>query len=221
MDHTNLQKAMSKLFSNSLSNMKEQEFINYKDALRENMLKPIQKLDVEVEEHFSKIRRFGPQVLDQSQSDDTTSTLPWDAKTHLAMAIKELDQKEVLNAWDNVVAGKNCRVVSHIYGSTFKMDTTLQNYSSSAHSYNLGRNTVHIHSTSGIFAKRKLMHPFGSSYRTLYSPSFKSIVNQIGQKKFVIGVAAGTSLIVYALNSLWGQRQGSRHTAIDLPNKKT
>lgn len=204
-------------FNNRMSNIKllsqisEEELGNHKDALRKKLLKPIQRLSDEHQVHFSKISRFVPEVLDQSESNECISELPWNTKFQLAVAIKNLNQEDILKAWDIVVSGKHrSRIVSHVYGSSFGLDEGRKEYLSTLKSDKSGRSIVHIVSTTDLFEKRKLMSPFGiKSRRTFHVSTLSTMVKHIGQKKLAIGVAAGTSLLLYAVNTMWSRKQGS------------
>jgi hypothetical protein len=194
---------------NLLRKISEEELDNHKDALRKKLLKPIQRLNDEVQVHFSKISRFAPELLDQSESDECISELPWNTKLQLAMAIKELTQADILKAWVTVVSGKyRSRIVSHTYGSSFGLDEARKEYLSTLKSDKSGRSVVHIVSTNDLFEKRKVMSPFGIKSRR-NSSTLSTMVKQIGQKKLAIGVAAGTSLLLYAFNTMWSRKQGS------------
>ena len=208
---TSLQKLLTCIFLYLNSKLPDEDLTNHKDALRKQLLKPTRKLSNEVNDHFSKIRRFSPEVLlEQNSSNSETiaynTELPWNNKVHLAKAIQDLRHDDILNVWNTVVAGKHrSRIVSHVYGSSFEMKDARKNYPSPSKKDALGRRIIHIDTTADIFEQRKLMSSFGVRPvgNNIHSTSFQSLVKSIGQKKFAFSVAVGTSLLVYALNTAW------------------
>lgn len=176
--------------------------LSHTDSLSRKFLKPIQKLESEVIEHFSKIRRYGPEILDQAEINDNTSTLPWNSNRDLAAAIKEVKQTDLLEAWDSIM---QTRLVSHVYGNSFKKDSLLAR--KAPYTSKFGRRVIHIDSSMDIIQKRSTLQSFGrSSCHTSY---FKSIVSQLGRKNFAIAsVAVGTGILL-TMNAMLGAKQGS------------
>ena len=109
-------------FRETLVNMPESEIRHQADALSEKMLKPIQKLDTEATNQFSKIRRYGPEVLNAGGTD---RDLPWDSIKALAYEIKSLNREDLLETWDQMVAtDARSRVTSCVYGTTFPLESS-------------------------------------------------------------------------------------------------
>jgi hypothetical protein len=200
------------IFDVSHSEMPEGEIRDHTDALSKKMQKPIQKLGSEVSLHFGKIRRYSPEVLDQRDSCDNQILLPWDSTKHLALAIQGLNRQDLLDAWDSVVAGKHrSRVVSHVYGSSFKMEPTITPIQGlGSNKDKIGRNIVHINSTNKIIEKRKMLVRYGNVRKQARPTHLSSFVKNIGGRNVAIaGVAAGTALLVCALNTTLGSRKES------------
>jgi len=110
-------------FRGSLMNMPESEIRDHADALSSKLLKPMQSLSSEASNHFSKIRRYAPEILRAGGND---SDLPWKSVEDLAGSIQALQRKDLVETWDRVVLGTDrSRVVSMVYGSTFPLDEKL------------------------------------------------------------------------------------------------
>lgn len=107
-------------FRASLLKMPESQIHDHASALSTTLLKPIQKLATESSIHFSKIHRFGPEVLRAGGRD---SDIPWNSVRDLAAAIQSLEREDLVSTWDRVVLSSNrSRVTSMVYGSTFPLD---------------------------------------------------------------------------------------------------
>ncbi len=140
--------------------MTEEEIQSHTDALSKNLLKPIQKLHAEVNEHFSNIRRYSPECIDRD--DGQLLQLMSDRKKHLAQAIQGLSRSELLHTFDAVLAGKKrTRIVSHVYGKKFNFQPIGINNTSTEDK--LGRKICHIQSTSELFQKRQTLARYGTS----------------------------------------------------------
>ena len=112
-------------FRNTLQNFPESEISDHAKALKTKMLKPIQKLGSEVSNHYSKIRRYAPEVL---VTGGTDSDLPWDNSKPLAYAIEKLKRDDLVRAWDRLTLPKSrSRVISLVYGSTFPSPSDVRN----------------------------------------------------------------------------------------------
>lgn len=106
-------------FRNSLANTPESEIESHAKALKTKLLKPIQKLGSEASNHFSKIRRYGPEIL---LGGGSAADLPWDNAKTLAAEIENLKGEDLVKTWDRLILPKSrSRVVSHVYGSTFPL----------------------------------------------------------------------------------------------------
>ena len=107
-------------FRKSLVNMPESEINDHADALSTKLIKPPQSLGSEAGNHFSKIRRYGPEVLRAGGKD---SDLPWKSVEDLAGAIRSTQRQDLVSTWDRVVlCSQRSRVTSMVYGSTFPLD---------------------------------------------------------------------------------------------------
>ena len=110
--------------------------------------------------------------------------------------------------------------MSHIYGSSYKIGSGPTNHVSFSAKDKVGKNIVHIDSTTNLFERRNLLLPYGKN-RNIGVNGLKTIMKQIGQRKIAVaGVAAGTGLLLYAFNTIWGgRRQGSSKEAARLSIK--
>lgn len=109
-------------FRQTLMDMPESSIADHASALKAKLLKPIQKLSAETNNHFGKIRRFGPEILSKGGND---KDLPWDNAKVLANAIGNLKRADLVEAWDRLVQPRTrSRVISHIYGSTHPLATS-------------------------------------------------------------------------------------------------
>ena len=136
--------------------MSDKEFQTHTDSLSKKLQKPIQKLNVEVGNHFSKIRRYASDIV---QSDH--KSLPWDSSKYLAESIKSLTRKDIIDTWDELVTCQDrCRVVSHVYGSSFPLLTDDQGKEEILPVMKPMRNTVYLKSRQDIFQKRDLLSRF-------------------------------------------------------------
>jgi len=105
-------------FRQSLANMPESEIADHASALSTKLLKPIQKLSTEASTHFTKIRRFAPEIHASSDEID----LPWDNSKVIASTIRSLRRKDLLRQWDRMMLPHtSARVVSCVYGTTFPL----------------------------------------------------------------------------------------------------
>lgn len=117
-------------FRETLLTMPESEIQHHADALSQKMLKPIQKLGQEANSQFSKIRRYGPEVLANGGKD---KDLPWDSVKTLAHEIQQLGRDDLVQNWDRMIASnERSRVVSCVYGKTFPLEDCLKAIPSNA-----------------------------------------------------------------------------------------
>lgn len=111
-------------FRTTLKNTPESEIEDHAKALKTKMLKPIQKLGSETSNHFSKIRRYAPEILNSGGSD---VDLPWDNSKPLASAIEKLKREDLVKTWDRLTLPKSrSRVVSYVYGTTFPLPVDMR-----------------------------------------------------------------------------------------------
>ena len=107
-------------FREVLKTMPESEITSHSTSLCTKMLKPIQKLNNEVQYIFAKIRRFAPEMINHQDSEE--ANIPWNIIEDIASAVSTITRKDLLNTWDEVVTGYNrCRIVSNVYGKTFPL----------------------------------------------------------------------------------------------------
>lgn len=171
-------------FRETLSNMPNSTIADYAAALQTKLLKPIQKLSDETNNHFGKIRRFGPEILAQGGND---KDLPWDNAKVLAQAIGKLERTDLIATWDRLVQDRSrARIVSHVYGSTHPLDRTSIQISRSRR----------ITDTPNLIKLRKQLSRYSASaknksFRTL--PSFFN--NSLPSSKIVAGVATVAAAI--------------------------
>jgi secreted Zn-dependent insulinase-like peptidase len=117
-------------FRESLLTMPESEIRDHADALSTTLLKPIQKLQTEANDHFGRIQRYGPEIFHHQQQQENGSSgsnpedrLPWDSKEALARSIQSLSRSDLLETWDRMThPSSRSRVVSCVYGNTFPLD---------------------------------------------------------------------------------------------------
>jgi hypothetical protein len=108
-----------KSFRESLVSMPESEIRSHANALCTKLLKPIQKLLTEANDHFYRIHRYAPECFYSDQQDN----LPWDTAEVLARSIQKIERKELLEAWDRMIdPSSRSRVVSCVYGNTFPLE---------------------------------------------------------------------------------------------------
>ena len=180
--------------------MTETEIKDHTDSLSTKLLKPIQNLGIEVDDHFSKIRRYSPELVDDSIDTDSIHNdpivLPWNSKRQLASAIKDLNQQDLLHAWDSVIAGKHrSRIVTHIYGSSFPMENSCKRIQFGLeHTKNGVQN---FNSTIDIVKGRNKLSPFGS--RLIKHENGTRTLMRNKTVAFA-GVAIGFGFLFYSLN---------------------
>lgn len=183
------------------SSMSDSEIKDHTDALSRKLLKPIQKLESEVDDHFSQIRRYSPEVLDCDVNDSTdhndAAKLPWDNKMHLAAAMTALTRKDLLLAWDSVIAGKSrSRIVTHIYGSSFPLENSLKGIPFDVEK---SKTTQHLNSKMGILKKRNDLSPFVfKSYVANQRNGMSAVIRN--NKLLVAGTAVGVGLMFCVFN---------------------
>lgn len=158
-------------FRTTLKNTPESEIADHAKALKTKMLKPIQKLGSETSNHFSKIRRYAPEILTNGGSD---RDLPWDNSKPLANAMENLKREHLVQAWDRLTLQKNrSRVTSHVYGSTFPLPADARSAASPR---------VVVDSLPCLIKMRKQLHRVDGKTHT-----FPSILNQLGRNKMLVG----------------------------------
>jgi secreted Zn-dependent insulinase-like peptidase len=116
-------------FRRSLETMPESEIKDHSDALATKLLKPIQKLQTESSSQFSRIQRYGPEVFSRNANSDDSipgssfdDGMPWETAPELAVTIRQLTRKDLLQVWDRMTQpSTRCRVVSCVYGKTFPL----------------------------------------------------------------------------------------------------
>jgi insulysin len=109
-------------FRKSLIDLPSSEIQSYASALSTKLLKPIQKLPNEANNHFSKIRRYAPEILEQRGSEND---IPWDGSKQMAHQIEKLSHNDLIEAWDRLILPKSrARIVSCVYGTTFPLQPT-------------------------------------------------------------------------------------------------
>mmetsp|Transcript_13704 Transcript_13704/g.19589 ORF Transcript_13704/g.19589 Transcript_13704/m.19589 type:complete len:962 (+) Transcript_13704:2-2887(+) len=195
-------------FRERLVNLSEEEIKNYTDVLSKNLLKPIQKLNAEADDHFAKIARYSPEILDNDEVNANQS-LPWHSKEDLAAAMQGLNRIQLLDAWDAVVAGKNrSRVVSHVYGSSFKLESNIL-----LDKHGINRNIVSIDSTKKLFKQREKLSQYGSTRRYITATLPLKLQSFIKDKSKFICVSVGTGLLLYAANMVWNNREEKNSVA--------
>jgi hypothetical protein len=119
------------VFRESLASMPESEIRDHAEALSTKLLKPIQKLQSEANNHFTTIQRYGPEVFYKNNAlggggggggEVKNPDLPWRSVETLARSIQTLERKDLLESWDRMMdPSDRCRVVSCVYGNTFPL----------------------------------------------------------------------------------------------------
>ena len=109
-------------FRSRLEAMDPLEIQGYSDSLADSLTKPIKKLSEEARYHFSKIRRYAPEVLSNGNHHPFLD-LGWDNPQVIATVLKEINRDYLLQVFDELVLkkGTRARVVSTVYGKTFPM----------------------------------------------------------------------------------------------------
>lgn len=159
-------------FRETLLTMPESEIKHHADALSKKLLKPIQKLGMEANNQFSKIRRYGPEVLTNGGMD---KDLPWDSVKTLAREIQTLGRDDLVENWDRMIAkNERSRVVSCVYGSTFPLEDSLKALPSNAI----------VNRVDDLIELRSALKPFDHSVPTVERQGFSR----------AFGVASRTSL---------------------------
>ena len=152
--------------------MPDAEIQSHTGPMSKKLLKPIQKLDAEVGRHFSKIRRYAPEIVKNNRE-----TLQWDSHIHLAESIKSLSRQDIIDTWDDIVAGKDrARVVSHVYGSTFPLEKSSPELQEFSPPLKENRKVLHLKNHDDIFMKREGLSRFS---RNLSSHNVEAKVNQM------------------------------------------
>lgn len=176
--------------------MTDIEIKDHTDSLSTKLLKPIQNLGIEVDDHFNKIRRYSPELVDDPIDTDTTIhndpvVLPWDGKRKLALAINALNRQDLLHTWDSVIAGKRrSRIVTHIYGSSFPMENSCKRIP-------FGLEHTNLNSTTDIVKVRNKLSPFGSRF-TNQDIGVRTLLRN--KTVAFAGVAIGFGFLYYTLN---------------------
>ena len=158
-------------FRTTLENTPESEIADHAKALKAKMLKPIQKLGSETSNHFSKIRRYAPEILAAGGSDED---LPWDNAKPLANAIESLKREDLVKTWDRLTSPKSrSRVVSHVYGSTYPVPSDLRSAPSAR---------IVVDSLPSLIKLRNQLPRVDGKTRSL-----PNILNQLGSNKVLVG----------------------------------
>lgn len=139
---------------------------------------------------LAKITDYAPEVLARGKSP---SELPWNASKDLANAVVNLNRADLVNAWDNVVAGKRrSRIVSHVYGSTFPLDNDVSNDFEARYK---NKSVIHLKSMEGLSQKRNMLQQY-SAENLRPQRRFNSFL----QRKLLAAVGiVGSSLLVYTI----------------------
>lgn len=186
------------VFRKSLENIPESEILDHSDALREQLLKPIQKLGTEVSLHFGKILLFGPEVLDYS---DRRHSLPWNKSKDLAQVLKTVTREDLLEVWDQVVGGRyRSRVVSHVYGKTFPLKNEKSSLQAKGRSH-----ILIVDNLNEIFEKRKELAHYNSNLPKKSFPLLNSMLDTISNastNKKVAAALIGVGVIGLGLHAL-------------------
>lgn len=188
------------------------------------MLKPIQKLNNEVNFHFGKIRRFAPEVfsssLNKQQQQQSENSIPWNTIQDIAGAVSTLTRKDLLCAWDAVVSGNyRSRLVSNVYGKDFPLvQNEVARATSGSSKYTKAvvtniRGILQSRSELGIMStKNDSRRRYFSSAYIRYMPNF--LMDRLQKNKVttaaavVLGVGLGVSyLYCNATHSRDGTRQ--------------
>ena len=180
-------------FREKLLNLPEEELKSNADALSKQLLKPQQNLTDEVRRQMGKIVHHAPEILNQNKS---LEDFPWESTRELADTVKKLDSKDLLEAWDNVIAGKKrSRIVSHVYGSSFPLSTA--NIKSGNFQTRFSNQAVNLHSIKDIEAKRKELVQF-SEFHNCERLSKRLVPKKVG---IALGLV-GASCVMYMINTL-------------------
>ena len=136
-------------FRSRLEAMDPLEIQGYADSLADSLTKPIKKLSEEARYHFTKIRRYAPEVF---CNGNNLIDLGWDNPQVMATALKEINRGYLLQVFDELVLkkGTRARIVSTVYGKTFPMPPP----------QTLGTSSSTILSLDDLFVKRGNLIPF-------------------------------------------------------------
>mmetsp|Transcript_13269 Transcript_13269/g.27085 ORF Transcript_13269/g.27085 Transcript_13269/m.27085 type:complete len:1231 (+) Transcript_13269:234-3926(+) len=194
-------------FRSRIADMTSYEIQSFADSLADQLTKPIRKLGDEAGGHFSKIRRFAPEVVVDG-SEIELEKLPWDNADVLAKCVRTLSREDILNVWDSLVlkTESRSRIVSYVYGNTFPMDIPLKIRSSN----DVTGKVVNISTKEELLIKRRSLIP--------YEPNDKRgiFVRAVWEKhRTRVRYAAAAAAVVGV--GLWGLTMMKR----DQPKKKT
>lgn len=170
-------------FRERLSCMDKEEIESHTRALSKKLLEPKKKLGDEVSLHFSKISRYAPELLINTDVKESSKHLPWDSATHLAEAMEHIDRKTLLKTWDHVISCKRrSRIVSHVYGKTFPLNKCSEFRVTSE------RNVFNIKTIAQVMAKRNELSNFSCFDKRLLSlePKWKIGVNSLFGAGFLL-----------------------------------
>eukprot|EP00557_Chaetoceros_sp_GSL56_P004972 CAMPEP_0176495558 /NCGR_PEP_ID=MMETSP0200_2-20121128/10720_1 /TAXON_ID=947934 /ORGANISM="Chaetoceros sp., Strain GSL56" /LENGTH=1176 /DNA_ID=CAMNT_0017893443 /DNA_START=166 /DNA_END=3696 /DNA_ORIENTATION=+ len=177
-------------FREKLSNLPDEELRHHTDSLSKKLLKPKRALGEEVQLQLTKITDYAPEILARGKSP---SELPWNSSKDLANAIVNLKRVDLINAWDNVVAGKQrSRIVSHVYGSTFPLDKLESNDFEARYR---NKSVINLKSLEGVAQKRENLMQYSAENSRL-----ESKFNPFLRRKLFAAVGlVGSTLLVYTL----------------------
>jgi hypothetical protein len=179
-------------FRSRLEDMDQSEIQGYADSLADSLTKPIRKLNEEANYHFSKIRRYAPEVLfSRDRNEQSDLDLGWDNPQVMANALRELDRKHLLQVFDNVIIKKDTRakIVSTVYGKIFPMPTELQKPGSGAAST--------IGSMQDLLSTRSKMIPFDPSTSYSKQNNFGSLLwRSVGRHRTTLQYVAAAVAVI-------------------------
>ncbi len=152
-----------------------------------------------------KIINHAPNI--QMKSGTQFSDLPWDSSKELAESIQRLTANDLLNTWDNIVAGKNSsRVVSHVYGSCFPLsDNKKWDFEA-----RMRTKVVELSTIKEIQEQRRKLVQYSENGAIRRGLTHNIFSSSIKQKKIgmTLGVV-GASCFLYAL-TIFTQRTNDR-----------
>ena len=144
-------------FRETLLRVPDSQIQHHASALSTKLLKPIHKLGIEANMHFSKISRYAPEVLDYHGKSERE--LPWKSVESLARAIGDLKRADLIQTWDRLILPKNrARIVSCVYGSTFPLTTD------QALTFAARAKLVVVNDATQLVTSRRLFPPYDKSH---------------------------------------------------------
>ena len=172
-------------FREQLEAMPQSEIDQYTTALSTKLLKPFQKLSSEAGNQFGKIQRYAPEVK--------CGELPWNSVESLAGAIRQVKRQDLVTHWDRLThPSSRARVVSHVYGTTYPLDSKMIASSSSSNA------TVVVNNLKEIQALRETLPIFDNSKS---QPNVRTRLRRLARNRntWAVGAVVGVGVVGWSI----------------------